>query len=151
MAEWLAYRGQLTRLSESPRQAFIFAGNVYTDRRVRKLYPKVTQLYQNNCVDFVNNRGRSAWGGYIDGDLYLRLPGTRIDKGTTLHEIAHTIHQACFYAHMHQAHGKEYCQIYLTLIKWFLGKEMYRRMINAFDDMGVDYILKERERSRKRV
>ena len=75
-----------------------------------------------------------ATGGYHE----IRLPTWAWNKLTILHELAHVITQRK-YGETVQAHGREYCAIYLDLVRFALGKKEHDELVAGFKRAKVKY------------
>lgn len=56
-----------------------------------------------------------------------------------LHELAHTIHRRNFTRYQEAGHGWRFCQIYLELVREFLGAAAARDLKERFVEKGVKF------------
>ncbi len=74
-------------------------------------------------------RRRKAGGGWGE----INMPRWSRFKLVILHEMAHAVHT------YQPWHGREFCKIYLAMVKKWIGKEAYAGLKLAFDEHGVKY------------
>ncbi len=75
---------------------------------------------------------RNAGGCRFNG--YITMPKWSRTRLVILHEIAHVCQPR-----ISAGHGREYCKVYLALVKKWIGKEASLALKTAFDEHGVKY------------
>jgi putative metallohydrolase (TIGR04338 family) len=68
-----------------------------------------------------------TWGG----SRRIKMPRHSRCERTILHEIAHIV------AWTTPAHGEKFCRAYLLLVKRFMGKEPFEKMLSSFREHNV--------------
>lgn len=86
----------------------------------------------------VNPNGNSGGGGFtrINIGKWMR------NEPMLLHELAHTLNDYAGGWLTKSGHGREYAQVYLTLVRYVLGTFWERRLRKAFAKHGVKYLPK---------
>lgn len=85
--------------------------------------------------------------GHAEGGRnVVRLPTWAQTDWVCLHELAHTL-TIRTYGKFVASHGREYCSIYLDLVKFAMGKEAHDALIAAFKKHKVKYRLKRGTRT----
>jgi putative metallohydrolase (TIGR04338 family) len=96
-------------------------------RRRACAYPIFTNYHLNS-----NYSQPSPKGGVI------KLPRWSRTRIIALHELAHIIIRWHF-PYKVAAHGKEFCGVYLQLVKRWMGQEYYLQLRSAFKETGAKY------------
>ncbi len=78
-------------------------------------------------------RRRRACGSSSRG--YINMPRWSRTRKIVLHEVAHVVQPSCT-----AWHGREFCKIYLALVKKWIGREAYDALKAAFKEHGVKYV-----------
>jgi len=99
-----------------------FTKRVWSYERVRKAWPLAITRYPFPVVK--PGKGRRRAGG---DEFGIYMPRHTRDEHITLHELAHTITRR-EHGNKVAGHGWQYCDIYLRLVLYVLGREAH----NAF-------------------
>lgn len=122
-----------------------FALKVTRSKRVEKMFPTLRRAGSIQIIE--RHHGRGACAG-VDGMTFR--PGSW-RQWLVLHEMAHLLHKREYcYTNVREdplqsrkgysaAHGWRYCQIYLKLVLWFLGREEHDKLKAAFKVHRVRY------------
>jgi putative metallohydrolase (TIGR04338 family) len=78
-------------------------------------------------------RRRNACGNRWQG--YIKMPVWSRNVLVILHEVAHVCQPD-----VSAGHGREYCKIYLALVKKWMGRVEYELLKIAFKKHGVKYV-----------
>jgi putative metallohydrolase (TIGR04338 family) len=103
------------------------ASEIFESKWMRDRYPSITANPPR--IEFSpSKRGASAWA-------YTIRTGTSaviMREYIILHELAHVIESRMPFDRKRQAHGWEFCEIYLSLVSRFMGAEAAARLKAAF-------------------
>jgi hypothetical protein len=141
---------QRQRVYNAEREAFLWLGvldferfsdlveyirKVASSKRVMRAYPSL-----RNCGAWtIIERGHGHGACATENELTFR-PGSWY-KALALHEFAHLLHRREKLSRQHpdrylkgyvQGHGWRWCQIYMQLVRWFLGSDTERALKTAF-------------------
>jgi len=95
----------------------------------RKLVDGATPLKISN-----GSWSRRAWARHEDGFMWVSFPRRSRAKHVVLHEISHLLApDDC------PAHGREFCQVYLHLVKLFFGKDTQNKFKAAMKKHKCKY------------
>lgn len=118
-----------------------FLRSIISSRWWRNRYPGITEFV-------VINRGAkvTAYGSLYRGKAQVELPRWAWQHLVILHELTHALTRS-----KAPWHGREFCSIYLQLIKHFISWLVWREMKEAFKQEGVKYVLTPACKPRKKV
>lgn len=107
---------------------------IFRSSWLRKKYPEVKSFQVGD------GRARRSGGGLgHHGKCYVYLPRHARTDWVILHELAHGIAMN-IYGREIAAHGREYCQIYLSLVRRWIGVEAERSLKANFKLCRVKYV-----------
>ena len=108
---------------------------IMRSRWMKSRYP---QAYCVGMVDVKDGRGATwARGGY----LYIKIPRWARSEFIVLHELSHTI-VARTKSKPVASHGREFCSIFLALVRRWMGSEVANRLKAAFKEHRVKYVVR---------
>lgn len=108
----------------------VFVKRVWASRRVAAAYPGA---FKSGPPSVADGRGaRHARGGVSR----IVIPRWARNAGVVIHELSHTITRRHF-GGQPAAHGWEFCQVYLDLTLYMLGREAHDALKAAFKKEGV--------------
>lgn len=111
-----------------------FVGKVWKSERVRSAFPKATLHWGEPRI--ADGRGcRNARGGAHR----IIIPRWARNAGVVLHELSHTITLRTYGHAMVPAHGWEFCDVYLRLTLYMLGREAHDALKAAMKKHGVRF------------
>lgn len=118
-AEWECF-GWPKMEFKSMDELTAYLWKVLSNRHVQNKYKIARQLVDGVIPLKISNGSwaRRAWARTEDGFMWVSFPRSSRTKHVVLHEIAHLITPADA-----SPHGREFCQVYLHLVKLFFGKE----------------------------
>jgi len=114
-----------------------FVKRVWTMKRVQEAFPVATKpgRWKNDPPRVDDGRGRRRAGGSASG---ITMPVWSRRAGIVLHELAHTV-IARTHGSRVAAHGWEFCDAYLKLVLYGLGREAHDKLKAAFKEHKVRY------------
>jgi putative metallohydrolase (TIGR04338 family) len=115
---------------------------IFASAWFKKHYPKA------KVWELKDGRGRRMAGGHgtrIHNECSLTLPRWARSRAVVLHELAHGL--VDLHAPVdHAAHGWEFCEIFLDLVRHFLGRQAYEDLRSAFKEHRVRYTAPRKRR-----
>jgi putative metallohydrolase (TIGR04338 family) len=102
---------------------------------------KYPRAYVNGKVIVKDGRGRRKAGGCF---AYITMPKWSRSKLVVLHELAHSITDRQYEGYGVASHGREFCSIYISLIRRWMSKDVGRALKAAFKTCRVKHIVRSR-------
>ncbi len=110
-----------------------FCRKVWASKRMRKAFPRAVAHWKAPRVK--DGRGtRIARGGM--GPINIPLWARSTD--VVLHELAHTVTMRVYDDRV-PAHGWQYCEVYLRIVLYAMGREAHDALKAAFKKNGVRF------------
>lgn len=120
---------------ESLDETKAFVKKVLDSKWVQRKWGISPKHYQR--IKIKDGRGTSIARG---GRNVLNLPVWSRTQGTVMHELSHMVtHYAFGNAYDYAAHGREFCAVYLALVKHFMGKNYHDNLKEGFKANGVKF------------
>ncbi len=110
-----------------------FTKYVFGLGRVQHVFPQINVYGVPNIKDGRGQRRALAWGGHTIG-----IPRWARNSHIVLHELAHIVSKRKFGPNI-QGHGWEYCETYLTLTLYVLGREAHDALKASFKANRVKF------------
>lgn len=107
---------------------------VWRMQRFKSAFPEAARLSPPSVIHRCLYR-RTAWGGF----WAINLPEWARTTGIVVHELAHTICARQYRHEGHPAHGWQFCEIYLKLTLYVMGREAHDALKAAFKENRVKY------------
>jgi len=98
----------------------VYLWKVLSNRHVQNKYEVARKLVDGVIPLKISNGSwtRTAWARHEEGFMWVSFPRKSRTRHVVLHEISHLLSpDDC------PAHGREFCQTYLHLVKLFFGKD----------------------------
>lgn len=114
----------------------VFIWKVLSNHHVQKRYEAARKLVDGDIPLKISNGAgaRRAWARQSDDLYWVSFPRAMRNKWVVVHEMAHLLT-----ARDVPAHGREFCQTYLHLIKLFFGQETQNKMKAAMKKHKCKY------------
>ena len=112
-----------------------FVDKIMDSRWLKGKYP---DAYEYGKVVVKDGRGRRKAGGCHS---YITMPKWSRSKMIVLHELAHAItERECGYPPV-AWHGREFCSIFIALVRRWMGKDVGRDLKAAYKKYRVKHVV----------
>lgn len=120
---------------EAERESFRILESKFVSKLIDK-YGFVSKPSENFIVIRGDKRYKYAQS---NNDFVCYPKGTR-NQCTICHEVAHSLTIRNSDKPFYPYHGKQFCGVYLELVRVFMGDDFYQALREQFDEFGVEYI-----------
>lgn len=120
---------------EAEKESFRILQSKFVSKLISK-YSYITPPTKDYYVFAGDRRYKHAQS---NNDFVCYPKGTR-NQCTICHEIAHSLTIRSSEKPFYPYHGKQFCGVYLQLVRVFMGDDFYITLKESFDEWGVEYL-----------
>lgn len=112
---------------------------------------------EKHCGPIKVTDGRHCRSAIACGTNVIKMPRWARSEMVLLHELSHIACARIYGDNNIAAHGREFCRMYLSMVRRFMGRKVHDMLRDSFRERGVKYRKpinlspEERERRRQRA
>lgn len=127
---------------ETVEEIDAFLKSIWSRKRLQKKYHRALKWYEPPSIK--DGRGTRIARG---GAWHLNLPLWSRFSTVILHEVSHCIQDRLQRIETQAAHGREFCEIFLTVVREMLGREAHDLLKASFKKHRVRFTKPRKKRT----